>query len=836
MRVSAERYREIRRVFDTALDLAPAARAQYVRDETKGDDGLAAEVLLLLQADADDGGLPPIVAAPGAILAERDLTGSMLGPFRVLRRLGEGGMGTVYEAAQERPQRRVAIKTLASAFASERALRRFEDEIDILAQLRHPAIAQVLEVGTARIGGRQVPWFAMELVEESRPIDRYVREQRLDIAAILPLFQQVAAAVMFAHQRGVLHRDLKPANILVDGQGQPKVIDFGIARLTGAADDSMHRTRTGEILGTLAYLSPQRLEHGAAGDGIGADVYSLGVLLYELLTGRPPFPLDGLAPAKAVDVLRHYEPPAPSALVAGVAGELDWITQKAMARVVEERYSSVGELLGDLERHQRFEPLLAGPASAAYRLRKLMRRHRLTIGVAATIFIALAVGLIVATVGWRRVAGAEQVARREVRTLAEVNRFQERILRGAYSQERGRDVRIADVIDAAVADLEQRPFDDARVEVGLRTSVGISYLGLGLLAEAERNFRTAGAIADAHGVPASDPASSDLRNNLGLCLEEQGKLDQALPELQAALAARLAAANADGESPDSDERIAIARSNLASLLLKLTRGAEALPLAEAALSTFEHLLGAHDVATITARNAVAMCLAAVGRGDEADAAFRAALAAANEHLPPDHPARLSVVNEHGSHQRARGNFAGYSAAMQEIAAARERVLGPSHPRTLVALNNVAVSHLDRVDFVAAEQTLRRILAAREAAGVDSGFDYVGTGQNLTAVLRRQGRREDALANAARMRELAERSCPEGNWLIGVVNKEHGACLRDLGQFADAEPLLLRGAQILEAAVGAGDQRTQKVFAELVLLYEQWQKPDELAKWRKRHVQ
>lgn len=831
MHVSAERYREVRRLFDTAIDLVPEARERFVRDETKGDEALAAEVLQLLRADADAAPLPAVVREPGVLLGGPDLVGTSLGPFRLVRRLGEGGMGTVFEAEQERPHRRVAVKTLTSVFASARALRRFEDEIDILARLQHPAIARVLEVGTTTHGGRPLPWFAMELVDEPSPIDRHVRERGLGVPAILQLFRQVCGAVQFAHQRGVLHRDLKPGNVLVDGKGQPKVIDFGIARLTEDVDRA-RMTRTGELLGTLAYMSPERLELGAAADGVGDDVYALGVLLYELLAGRSPFPLDGLAPAPALDALRRHEPVPPSEIAPRVAVELDWITQKAMAPAAE-RYASVGELVADLDHFERDEPLVAGPASAAYRVRKLLRRHRVAIAVAATVFVALAAGLVVAAVGWRKVASAEQAAQQRARTLAAVNGFQERILSGAYSQARGRDVRIADVVDAAVADLDRQPFDDPRVQVGLRSSVGVSYLGLGLLAQAEQNFAAARATATAHGIPEDDPLSVALHNNFGLCFEEQGRLDLAVTELEASLAARRAAAAAGDATVGSDEQIAVAENNLVSVLLKLARASQALPLAEAALATFRRLHGEGAVATITAQNAFAMCLAALGRHDEAEREFAAALAAANSHLAPEHPARLSVVNERGNHQRQRGHPEEYTAAMQEIAACRERTLGPAHPRTLVARNNVAVSQMDRGDHAGAEATMRAILAAREAAGVTGGFDYVANGQNLTVCIRRQGRKEEAEAHAARIRELAERTCPAGNWLVGVVNKEHGACLRELGRFADAEPLLLRGAQILADAVGDADARTQKAIAELVLLYEAWPRPDELAKWRAR---
>jgi tetratricopeptide (TPR) repeat protein len=829
MTLRAERFREVRRLFETALDLEPAAWPGFVRSATAHDPSLGDEVLALLHADTADAGAEPLLDGdPGTAFLPPDLAGRRVGGFQILRRIGSGGMGTVYEAQQERPQRRVALKTLSVAFRSERAQRRFEDEVDILARLQHPAIAQVLEVGTVAVGGTRMPWFAMELVQEPRPLDRFVRDERLDGERIAALFATVCDAVHYAHQRGVLHRDLKPQNVLVDRHGQPKIIDFGIARITG---DGGRRTetRTGEILGTLAYMSPERLESGAAADDVPADVWALGVILYELLAGRPPFPLEGLPPAKAVDVLRTFEPLPPSRLDAGVPRELDWIVQKAMARAAAERYASAAELAADLRRLDRDEPLQAGPQSATYRLKKLARRHRLALSAAAVVLTALVAGLVIAAAGWRRVALAELVARQEAATLAAVNRFQERILRGAYGEPAGRDVRLADVVDAAAADLERQPFAEPRVEVGLRNAVGTSYLGLGLVGEAEHQFLKARSVADRAQIPATDAISIALGNNLGLCFEEQGKLDQAEAELSATLAARIE------RYGDGDAETAISRHNLASLQVKLGRPADALASARSAWEMFAERQGEHAEATISARSTMGMALSALGRFDEADAAFDGALAAAQAHLPPDHPATLSVQNERANHSRRRGRFEEYVAAMAEIAAVRERTLGPAHPRTLTALNNLAVGHQDRGDFAAAEATLRRIAAARTAAGITGGFEVVGTGQNLTVAIRKQGRTVEAEAHARTVRELAAATLPADHWLLGVVTKELGACLRELGRHEEAEVLLLEAARRLETAVGIADFRTQKVVAELVQLYEAWQRPQAAAQWAARRT-
>ncbi|MCC6672665.1 MAG: serine/threonine protein kinase [Planctomycetes bacterium] len=825
--MDTERFAALRRVFDAALDHAADARAGFVRASCGGDAALAEEVLALLDADTKASATVALVDAPGQVLAAvHDLVGQDLAGFRILRRIGSGGMGTVYEARQERPSRLVAFKTLAVSLTSERARRRLEDEAEILARLRHPGIAQVLEAGTFQLGADRVPWFAMELVEDPRPIDRHVREAGSDARAIARLLVAVCAAVHSAHQRGVIHRDLKPANILVDRHGQPKVIDFGIARVVGAA--TARTTRTGEILGTLAYMSPERLEQGQ-GEDTASDVYALGVVLYELLAGRPPFPIDGLPPARAIDVLRASEPVPPSRAGGPVAvpRELDWITLRAIARLPAERYASVAELAQDLERFLGDEPVAAGPPSATYRLRKLARRHRLALGAAAAVFLAVVAGAVVAAVGWSRVAEAERSARREADTLAQVNAFQERILRGAYSHVKGRDVRLADVVDAAAADLRDEPFADPAVEIGYRLSLGISFLGLGMLDRAEQEFLRARARIAADGAARHDAAAIAIGNNLGLLYEDLGRLDAAEAELRDSLARRVVRYGAQ------HRETALARHNLASVLLKRGATEEALALATEAAGVLQRASGAASAEAISALTSKAMALAAAGRMDEADAAFAAAHAAAEQHLHPDHPGRLATASSRAAHLRRRGRLEEFVRVTESIVAARERVLGPAHPQTLVALNNLAVAHMDRAEYPAAEATLRRIQAAREAAGIVDGFEYIATGQNLTVSVRRQGRAVDAEALASALRGKAERSLPSGNWLRGVVLKEHGACLRELRRHAEAEPSLLQAHAILSAAVGSADARTQKVVDELVLLYEATGRPAEAAQWAAR---
>ncbi|HEX5052446.1 MAG TPA: serine/threonine-protein kinase [Planctomycetota bacterium] len=821
-----ETWQRARAVFEQALDLEAGERDAWVRDQCGADAALAGEVLALLRLDAE---IQPVLdAAPVLRARDHDLAGATIAGFQVRRRLGSGGMGTVYEAQQERPQRTVALKVLAVQFPSERARRRFEDEAEILARLRHPGIAQVLAAGSARLDCADVPWFAMELVEEPRPIDAFVREQRLDVAGVLALFAPVLDAVHCAHQHGVIHRDLKPANVLVDRRGHVKLIDFGIASLAGR--DAVDRcTRTGEILGTLAYMSPERLERKSLGDETPADIYALGVMLYELLAGRSPFAFAELPPARAMAELLAADPAPPSRCNLAVPVELDWIVTKAMAREAGRRYASATEFQADIERFRRNDPVAAGPPSATYRLRKLAWRHRVLLGAAATAFAAVTTGFVVAMVGWSRVATAEHQAQRKAATLREVNRFQESVLFDASGGERGGDVLLVDAVDRAAAAIDERQFGDPVAEIGARRAVGNALLGCGRLQDAERHLSRAAALLAEHNIDPGEGWQVLVDEALAKVHEKQGKLELAEREARRALAVSITIYG------DGADTTAIERHNLATLLLERGTGhAEALTLATHALRAFERQPRSVDERTIHARTLIASALAGLGRLDEAEAAFTAAMAEAEQYLPPDHAARLATLDAWAGYLFGQRRFEAAHERLVALVAARERVFGAHHPKTLSVQSSLAATQGELGRYADAEATLRRVVAGFDALGVH-GIEHVKAQQSLVATIRRQGRAADAEPLARENRADAARRLPSDHWLVGVVAKEHGACLRELGRFEEAEQALLEGHALLERIIGADDYRTQRVVSELTALYEAWPRQKEAEKWRRKQT-
>ena len=313
-----------------------------------------------------------------------------IGHYRVVCLLGEGGMGAVYEAEQDNPRRPVALKLIRPGLVSPSLLKRFAQEAQILGRLRHPGIAQIYEAGLAEDGQ---PFFALEFVR-GLPLDEYAGRERLGTAARLELLARVCDAVQHAHDHGVIHRDLKPGNILVDEAGQPKVLDFGVALADDDLRSSTDRTRTGQLVGTLTYMSPEQVAADPSAVDARSDVYTLGLILFELLAGRLPYELEHLSLPEAALVIREREPARLGSADSTFRGDVETIAGKALEKDKARRYSSAGDLAADLRRYLRHEPIRARPPSALYQLSKFARRHQALVGAVLGVFAALLVGTI----------------------------------------------------------------------------------------------------------------------------------------------------------------------------------------------------------------------------------------------------------------------------------------------------------------------------------------------------------------------------------------------------------------------------------------------------------
>jgi eukaryotic-like serine/threonine-protein kinase len=458
----------VRALFAQATDLPPAERGGFLDAVCRGEPDLRAGVDELLAydsalGDGDDAAgflKSPLVRLPAAVPTEssvslgkdRPALPAQIGRYRILRRRGEGGMGTVYEAQQDNPRRTVGLKVIRPGLVSPEDVKRFSQEAQILARLQHPGIAQVYEAGVGE-GGQ--PFFAMEFIT-GMPLDEYARSRGASAAARLELLAKVCDAVQHAHDKGVIHRDLKPGNILVDEAGQPKVLDFGVARVIGAdLLTTSSLTQTGQLLGTLSYMSPEQIAADPARLDGRSDVYTLGVLLFELLAHRLPYNLDQLPVHEVARVIQQEEPSRLGSVDTQYRGDVEIIVAKALEKDKTRRYASAADLASDIRRHLREEAILARPASAFYQLRKFARRHKALVAGASGISAALVVGTIVSVLFALSAAENARVADENASAADENARMaSERERVATYQSYRSR-------IAAAVAALSHHDVTDA---------------------------------------------------------------------------------------------------------------------------------------------------------------------------------------------------------------------------------------------------------------------------------------------------------------------------------------------------------------------------------------
>lgn len=410
--MNAEEYEQVYEAFRRCRGLEGDARRAFLDKLSEANGALRGHVEALLGASEDPGAGLEIGAGAARWLEGttdlRDVSAALdrvvepdapesVGPFRIVRLIGEGGMGRVYEAEQQSPRRRVALKLVAPRARSESLMQRFELEVDVLARLQHPSIAQIFECGEYDGEYGPQPYFAMELVD-GVDVRTYAERAQLDLNAKLALVAEIADAIEHAHTKGVIHRDLKPDNVLVGENGRPKVLDFGIARVTD--DSTLMRTavtEAGQLIGTLNYMAPEQLGGDSTRIDAGADVYALGVILFELLSGRRPHEVSGLALTAAIRIVAEEEAPRLGRLAPGIAHDVETIVQKALEKERDRRYATAGALADDLRRFANHQPITARPPSAVYLARRFAQRHRGAVLGLTVAFVALTIGLVLTT-------------------------------------------------------------------------------------------------------------------------------------------------------------------------------------------------------------------------------------------------------------------------------------------------------------------------------------------------------------------------------------------------------------------------------------------------------
>jgi eukaryotic-like serine/threonine-protein kinase len=685
-----------------------------------------------------------------------------IGPYRLAQKVGEGGMGEVWQAEQTQPLRRkVAVKIIKQGMDTKAVIARFEQERQALALMDHPNVARVFDAGTTPEGR---PYFVMEYVH-GLPITEHCDRHRLTTSERLALFEQVCDGVQHAHQKAILHRDLKPSNVLVMLQGDKataKIIDFGVAKATAQRlTEASLFTELGVLVGTPEYMSPEQADLTSQDVDTRTDVYSLGVMLYELLVGALPFESGDLRKGGLENIrqmIREVEPAKPSQRLSKLenarstesarrrrvdvtslrrllSGDLDWITMKAMEKDRVRRYGSPADLSADIGRYLRHEPVMAGPPSAAYRARKFVRRHRLgvtaaTLGVLVPIAFALAMA-----------AEARRTAR-EAQSKARVAEFLQELFKVSNpSEARGNSITARELLDRSAEKIRGSLTDDPRVRADLMQVMGTVYMNLGLYPQAEPLLQE-GLEARRRLLGAEDPETLAAAQAMGLLLDLSGRLKEAEALNRQVLEARTRAlgpdhpdtlksmnalANSYGRQERFEEaeklhrQVLAARQRvlgpdhpdtlptmlgLASACADLGRLVEAESLARQALEISRRTLGADHPTTLQAMVSVANAVTQQGRHKEAETLYRTGLEISRRVNGPDHPDTLRWTNNLANDLASQERYQEAEALYAQVVEVSRRTLGPAHPTTLRAIYNLACSAALRGDRTAALGYLR----------------------------------------------------------------------------------------------------------------------------------
>jgi len=688
--VEPERWQRIDQLCHAALEVDESRRAAFIEEACAEDEILRHEVESLLAHPERESFLEipavELAAENPAARAGGPRIPALIGRYRVVRLLGEGGMGAVYEAEQDQPRRVVALKVIRAGFATPEALRRFQHESQALGRLQHPGIAQIHEAGTADTGFGPQPYFAMELIRGQALLE-YVEAHKLTTRDRLALMAKICDAVDHAHQRGVLHRDLKPGNILIDETAQPKILDFGVARVAESEAQHTRQTELGQLVGTLAYMSPEQVAGDPSALDSRSDVYALGVITYELLAGRPPYNIGRKPLPEAVGIIREEEPAPLSTINRHYRGDIDTIVAKALEKDKARRYGSAAEMAADIRRHLSDQPIAARPASATYQLRKFTRRHKALVSGAALVCTVLATGVVAISQEALRARRAEQVS--EV-----VNAFlrDDLLAQASPSTQAGPttnpdpDLKVRTALDRAAARINGKFDRQPEVEAAIRDTIGQAYFDLGVYPEASAQLARALELRR-RVLGAENPKTVTTMTAFGAAMKAQGKTAEAVALLSQAL--QLQRRVSGPAHPDTiAAMIALAGANLEASKL-----AQTYAISKQALEVSIHALGPDHPMTLNAMEAMATAHTAVNGYEQAKALLEKTVDGRRRVLGPEHPATLRALHELAASYERLGDFAQCQPLYRRLLDTRRRLLGPEHPDTLNSMNALANMYL-----------------------------------------------------------------------------------------------------------------------------------------------
>ena len=847
-----DRWQRIERLYHAALEQEKSRRVAFLDQACGGDRSIRDEVTsLLARSERDDSflELPAMeMAAKALALSQAAETQanfglpassgrsrahpSTIGRYRIVRLLGEGGMGAVYEAEQEQPRRSVALKVLKPGFCTQDALRRLEREAQALGRLQHPGIAQIYEGGTADTGFGPQPYFAMELIRgELLLVD--ARTHRLSTRQRLELMMRICEAVHHAHQRGLIHRDLKPGNILVDETGQPKILDFGVARMTGNEEEVTRQTSAGQIIGTLSYMSPEQVLADPLELDIRSDIYSLGVILYELLTGRLPYNVSQRQLPEAVRTIREEDPTSLSSIDRTYRGDIETIVGKALEKDKARRYGSAADLAADIRRYLSDEPIAARPPSTAYQIQKFARRHRILVTSAAAVLLVLAAGVVAATAEAIRANRASQTALlernraltekkradEEAATAKAINNFlQDDLLSQAGARAQANpntkpdpDLKVRTALDRAAARITGKFDKQPVVEASIRQTIARAYDELGLYPEEQQQLERSVELRTRELGP-ENPETLDVLDDMANLYMLEGKLAKAEQLFGRNLDIRRRVLGA--EHPDTLRNT----TDLGVVYYEESKYPLAESLLARNLAAERRILGEDDSGALNTAHNLATVYVQEGKYGQAEPLLARVLQRKRRVLGEEHPDTLITMTELARIYELEDKYAAAEHLHASVLAIRKRTLGDNHPDTIGSMNDLAVLYRFEGKFALAEPLQLKALKLQRRVLGEEHADTITSMNNLAVLYRFDGKYAESEALMKKVLEIKGR----------VVGPEHSDTLlymynlsvvyRVEGKYAQAEALQSKAAETQRRVLGADNPYTLRSLHNLAMIY------------------
>jgi len=803
--------------------------------------------------DDDDRTLPVGDATPSEIGADAEI-GVSIGPYRLVSRLGEGGMGEVFLAVQTEPiKRRVALKVIKPGMDSRTVVARFEAERQALALMDHPCIARVIDAGATERGR---PFFVMEYVDGER-ITAYCDRHRLNTRQRLDLFIQVCGGVQHAHQKAVIHRDLKPSNILVtevDGKPVPKIIDFGVAKaMEQPLTESAMNTLMGHVVGTPEYMSPEQADAQSTDIDTRTDVYALGAVLYELLSGTRPFSSSELRRAGAAEIqriIREVDPPRPSTRISSLGdkavtvseyrhtapkqlshdlrGDLDWITMKALAKERERRYETANGLAMDLTRFLHHETVLASPPSPAYRLRKLVRRNRAAVAALAAVMAVLAVATVISTSLYFRAERESARALTEGAKATQISEFLTGMLAGVGpAAARGRDTTMLQEILAETDTRLGRDLgDQPEVEAALRDVLASTSVDLGdyqpAMNQAQRSLALKEKVFghDDHRTA----MSVALVGRINMFLGDFVTSDSLLSWSDSLISAQL--------GPGSVDALEVRASRLENLSFAGQLD-ESAALADDILDRKRGTEEWGDDATLLALYNLAQIRGEQQRYAEADSLHRVVVPLLEDRVGPDHPNTLAARVSWGMTLTYAGQYEEAEAINLAALADSRRILGDDHPQSQTAMNNLAINYSRMGQPEKAEPLYREMLEIGDRTLGPEHPEQLAGVVNFASFLMQNERYEESIQEATRAIDGFHQSTGDDFIGCGYARRTRGTCYRKLGRVPEAAADFEESYRVFALIFGPDDQRARDAAEQLAEMNDGLGNADEAAVWRGR---